>query len=194
MDNPEPKGTDRRAAARLSALWTAFDEHVRGKALASGLQAQHRAFRDALKEVVAVRDFVSTPEKILGSDRTKFGEVAEHVHVAVRRAKDVLHQRDPTLAKSLSFPTKPTTTRRPLRFSMFRCPHPIVGSLNSGTTGAGGAGSGSGSGGAGSGSGSVGAGLGSGGAGSGSGSGSGGAGSASMRIEKPRFTRCRNVS
>ena len=96
MDNPEPKGTGRRTAARLSALWTAFDEHVRGKALAAGLQARNRAFRDALKEVVTVRDFVGTPDHILGSDRTKFGEIAEHVHVAIHRAKDLLHQRDPT--------------------------------------------------------------------------------------------------
>ena len=95
MDNPEPKGTGRRTAARLAALWTAFDEHVRGKALAAGLQARNRAFRDALKEVAAVRDLVSTPEHILGSARTKHGVIAEHVHVAVRRAKDVLHQRRP---------------------------------------------------------------------------------------------------
>ena len=81
---------------RLAALWTALDEHLRGKALASGLEARKRAFRDALNEVVAVRDFVSCPERILGSDRTKSGEVAEHVHVAIRRAKDVMHQRRPT--------------------------------------------------------------------------------------------------
>ena len=96
MDNPDPRGTGQRTAARLAALWTAFDEHLRGKALASGLQARNQAFRDALKEVVAVRDFVGTPEKILGSDRTKHGEVAEYVHVAIQRAKDLLHQRRPT--------------------------------------------------------------------------------------------------
>ena len=68
---------------------------MRGKALAAGFQARNRAFRNALREVVAIRDFVSAPDKILGSDRTKFGEIAEHVHVAIHRAKDLLHQRDP---------------------------------------------------------------------------------------------------
>ena len=97
MDNPEPKGTTgRRTAARLAALWTALDEHLRGVALASGLQARHRAFRATLKEVVAVREFVNAPEHILGSDLTKHGVIAEHVHVAIRRAKDLLHQRQPT--------------------------------------------------------------------------------------------------
>ncbi len=97
MDSPEPTGTTGpRTTARLAALWTALDEHLRGKALASGLQARHGAFRAALEEVVAVREFVSTPEHILGSDRTKSGEIAEHVHVAIQRAKDLLHQRRPT--------------------------------------------------------------------------------------------------
>ena len=95
MARAEPKGAGRRTTARLAALWTALDEHVRGRALAAGLQARNRAFRNALKEVVAVRDFVSAPENILGSGRTKHGEVAEHVHVAIQRAKDLLHQRDP---------------------------------------------------------------------------------------------------
>ena len=97
MDSPEPKGTTgRRTAAQLAALWTALDEHLRGKALASGLQARHRAFRAALKEVVAVRELVNAPEHIPGSDLTKHGVIAEHVHVAIRRAKDLLHQRQPT--------------------------------------------------------------------------------------------------
>ena len=50
MDKPDLKGAGRRTAVRITALWTAFDAHVRGKALASGLEAQDRAFRDALKE------------------------------------------------------------------------------------------------------------------------------------------------
>ena len=95
MDRAEPKGADRRTAARLAALWTALDEHLRSEALASGLQTRNRAFRDALNEVVAVRDFVSSPQRILGSDLTKHGEVAEQMHVAIQRARDLLHQRAP---------------------------------------------------------------------------------------------------
>ena len=95
MDKPDPKRTGRQTAAWIAALWTAFDAHVRGKALASGLQAQDRALRDALKEMLAVRDFVDSPGGILGSDRTKHGEIAEHVHVSIRRAYDLLHRRAP---------------------------------------------------------------------------------------------------
>ena len=96
MDKPDLKGAGRRTAVRITALWTAFDAHVRGKALASGLEAQDRAFRDALKEMLAVRDFVDSPEQILGSPRTKHGEIAEHVHVSIQRAYDLLHRRAPT--------------------------------------------------------------------------------------------------
>ena len=45
--------------------------------------------------MLAVRDFVDSPGGILGSDRTKHGEIAEHVHVSIRRAYDLLHRRAP---------------------------------------------------------------------------------------------------
>ena len=96
MDKPDPKGAGRQSVAWIAALWTAFDARVRGKALASSLQAQHQAFRAALKEVLAVRDFVDSPQHILGSVRTKHGEIAEHVHVSIQRAYELLCQRAPT--------------------------------------------------------------------------------------------------
>ncbi len=96
MNWAEPRRTGRLTAARLAALWIALDEQLRDEALASGLRARNRTIRDALKELVAVRAFVRTPERILGSDLTKHGEMAEHVHVAIHRAKDLLHQRRPT--------------------------------------------------------------------------------------------------
>lgn len=46
--------------------------------------------------MLKVRDFVSSPENILGNADTKHGEIAEHVHVAIRRAKDLLNQRPPS--------------------------------------------------------------------------------------------------
>ncbi|MCY3934047.1 MAG: hypothetical protein OXH70_20265 [Acidobacteria bacterium] len=42
------------------------------------------------------RDFVGSPANILGSETTKHGEIAEQVHVALRRAREVLHGRTPT--------------------------------------------------------------------------------------------------
>ncbi|MDE0238990.1 MAG: hypothetical protein OXQ84_02165 [bacterium] len=64
--------------------------------LAAALTKQDRAFLDALKELQVVREFVGSPERILGSAHTKHGEIAEQVHVGVRRAFDVLHQRTPS--------------------------------------------------------------------------------------------------
>ena len=52
-------------------------------------------FLGAMRELQAVRDFVGSPENILGRAATKHGEIAERVHVGVSRAWDVLHRRAP---------------------------------------------------------------------------------------------------
>ena len=52
--------------------------------------------REAMAEMQRVRDFIGSPEHILGSATTKHGEIAEQVHVGVRRATDALHQRPPS--------------------------------------------------------------------------------------------------
>lgn len=51
---------------------------------------QDQCFIDAMKSVEHVREFISTPENILGSDLTKHGEIAEQVEVGIRNAKDIL--------------------------------------------------------------------------------------------------------
>lgn len=66
------------------------------ESLAAKLSGQDQAFLNALSEVQRVKDFVGDPAHILGRENTKHGEIAEELHVAVRRAWDVLHQRDPT--------------------------------------------------------------------------------------------------
>ena len=43
-----------------------------------------------------VRDFVGTPENILGNAATKHGEIAEQVNVAISRARDILFGNAPT--------------------------------------------------------------------------------------------------
>ena len=48
-----------------------------------------------MKALQAVKDFVGAPEHVLGSPATKHGEIAEQVHVGVRRASDLLNQRVP---------------------------------------------------------------------------------------------------
>lgn len=83
-------------AAQMAASWAALDAAARGQALSAALTNQDRAFLEALKELQVVREFVGSPEHILGSANTKHGEIAEQVHVGVRRAVDLLHQRTPS--------------------------------------------------------------------------------------------------
>ncbi len=58
--------------------------------------AQDTAFDKALEQVNKVREFVGNPDKILGSELTKHGEIAEQVEVGIRNARSALHQEDLT--------------------------------------------------------------------------------------------------
>jgi hypothetical protein len=82
-------------AAQAAAAWTAQEAAIRNVARSVALSNQEAAFRDAQDALRVVKDFVGAPEHILGSDLTKHGEIAEQVHVGVRRASDLLHQRVP---------------------------------------------------------------------------------------------------
>lgn len=82
-------------AAQTAASWAALDATARGEALAAALTRQDRAFLEAFRELQVVREFVGSPERVLGSTNTKHGEIAEQVHVGVRRAVDLLQQRMP---------------------------------------------------------------------------------------------------
>ena len=80
-------------AAQVTAAWADFELAARSGHLAGALSAQDRAYFDAMGEMQTVRNFVGSPEHILGSPATKHGEIAEQVHVGVRRAADALHGR-----------------------------------------------------------------------------------------------------
>jgi hypothetical protein len=64
--------------------------------LKAALESQDSAFAKAIEQVVKVRDFVGSPEQILGSDKTKHGEIAEQVEVGIRNARDYLRQQTPS--------------------------------------------------------------------------------------------------
>lgn len=51
---------------------------------------QNDNFEAALSQVMRMRQFLSSPNNILGSERTKHGEVAEHLEVNIRNAWAVL--------------------------------------------------------------------------------------------------------
>lgn len=88
--------SDPHVAAQTAVSWAELDAATRGEALAAALTKQDRALEAALGEIQKVREFVGSPESILGNANTKHGEIAEQVHVGVRRALDVLHHRAPS--------------------------------------------------------------------------------------------------
>ena len=84
-------------AAQVAAAWACLDAAGRSEAISLRLASQDRAFLDALSEMQKVRDFVGRPEAILGSPATKHGEIAEQVHVGVKRAYDLLQGKSPSV-------------------------------------------------------------------------------------------------
>ncbi|MGQ0516579.1 hypothetical protein ACT453_38070, partial [Bacillus sp. D-CC] len=58
-------------------------------------QKQDEAFYLAFQQVNKVREFLQDPSKILGSDKTKHGEIAEQVEVHVRNAYKILKGMNP---------------------------------------------------------------------------------------------------
>lgn len=96
MNQPDTNRTGPHIAAQVAATWAALDAADRANRLAEALRTQDRSFLDAWREIQHVRDFVGSPENILGSPDTKHGEIAEQVHVGVRRAIDVLYGRTPS--------------------------------------------------------------------------------------------------
>jgi hypothetical protein len=74
----------------------AADNLSRVQELEQVLSNQDRALADALRQIKHVRDFVGSPEHILGNPQTKHGEIAEQVEVGIRNARDLLHGRTPS--------------------------------------------------------------------------------------------------
>lgn len=62
----------------------------------SKLNIQDKALSKALEEMNIVREFIGKPENILGSEKTKHGEIAEQVEVGITRAKDILNRENPS--------------------------------------------------------------------------------------------------
>lgn len=60
------------------------------KAQMAAHQEQNLNFESALTHLAKMRQFLSSPENILGTMRTKHGEIAEHLEVNVRNARSIL--------------------------------------------------------------------------------------------------------
>ncbi|MBA2661587.1 MAG: hypothetical protein H0U74_04790 [Bradymonadaceae bacterium] len=93
----EKKGAEEsHVAAQVAAAWAALDAASRDAQLRESLLAQDGAFLKAFREMQAVRTFIGSRHTILGSEATKHGEIAEQVHVGVRRAMDALNGLSPS--------------------------------------------------------------------------------------------------
>jgi hypothetical protein len=73
---------------------TLNNQRIRDEALK--LVAQDAAFSKAIEQVDKVREFIANPSGILGSMKTKHGEIAEQVEVGIRNAKAALNQQNMT--------------------------------------------------------------------------------------------------
>jgi len=71
--------------SQIIAGVVADDNLNRVRELEQALRSQDRALADALRQVKQVYDFVGSPEHILGNLKTKHGEIAEQVEVAMVR-------------------------------------------------------------------------------------------------------------
>lgn len=91
MDKFENKHQTNQVIAAI----VAEDNLHKAEQLASELSKQDQAFFAAIQEVDKVRDFLATPENILGNASTKHGEIAEQVEVGIRNAKSLLNSSTP---------------------------------------------------------------------------------------------------
>ncbi|MBD2567072.1 hypothetical protein [Anabaena lutea] len=91
MDNLENK----HQTTQFIAAIVAEDNIHKAEQIAAELSKQDHAFFAAIQEVDKVRDFLATPENILGNASTKHGEIAEQVEVGIRNAKSLLNSSTP---------------------------------------------------------------------------------------------------
>ncbi len=82
--------------AQVAGGFVAADVAARAAAESVDIARQEAAMNAARHEVGRVRDFIGSPEKIVGNPTAKHGEVAERVEVGIRRARQVLEGLKPT--------------------------------------------------------------------------------------------------
>lgn len=92
---PRRPDADTHAVAQAAGTFVHADATARAAAEAADLARQAAALDAAVREVDRVRNFVAAPEHILGRPEMKHGEIAEHVEVGIRRARDAVEQLRP---------------------------------------------------------------------------------------------------
>lgn len=72
------------------ASWVDYLNQVRLDELIIQLKNQDTNKANALRELQKIKEFLNNPENILGSDKTKHGEIAEHMQVRIANARKLI--------------------------------------------------------------------------------------------------------
>lgn len=72
------------------ASWIDHLNQIRLNEFVAKLLDQDKNLEGALNELKALKNFIASPERILGSMKTKHGEIAEHVHVNIANARRLI--------------------------------------------------------------------------------------------------------
>lgn len=81
---------------QASSAWIEYLRILREEALIDILSAQDVNLEKALKTLNEIKEFIASPEHILGSFQTKHGEVAEHMQVGFVNAEQLIQGKAPT--------------------------------------------------------------------------------------------------
>ena len=84
---PEVERKIKSTQEQAVASWINELNQARLDELAENLMQQNNNLENALLELSELKEFISDPEHILGSDLTKHGEIAEHMQVNISNAR-----------------------------------------------------------------------------------------------------------
>lgn len=84
------KRTVKSTQEQAVAAWITQINQIRINELIERLNKQNINLEEALKELAELKDFISFPEHILGSNKSKHGEIAEHIQVNFSNARRLI--------------------------------------------------------------------------------------------------------
>ena len=89
------EGMSKNTPEQAVASWIDHLNQLRLNELLGNLKAQDSNLAGALEELQELKDFVASPEHILGSMKSKHGEIAEHVQVNISNARRIIEGLSP---------------------------------------------------------------------------------------------------
>ncbi|EHL16181.1 hypothetical protein HMPREF9629_01437 [Peptoanaerobacter stomatis] len=90
----DTKRTLKSSQEQAVAAWITHINQLRLNELIDKLNRQDINLEDALKELAEIKQFIAVPKNILGSLKTKHGEIAEHMQVNFSNARRLINGLD----------------------------------------------------------------------------------------------------